>query len=201
MSSWSKLVQAIGTKGQGPGKMPTFLIVALAALGFLLIFGADFLAPAEPSLPQGQTAPRAPEMSTESEPDYVAQYEESLRKTVSAIAGVGEVTVDVFLASSPRKEYARSTDATEKTVQDQSTSGAVSKVTSEVRSNSQITLRRAGTWEEPLVVQTFAPAIQGVLVVAEGAEDPRVRLELSRAVQTALGIPAHRVRVMSKEGR
>lgn len=43
------------------------------------------------------------------------------------------------------------------------------------------------------------PEIRGVIVVADGAKDPRLRYELSSAVQTALGIPAYKVKVISSK--
>ncbi len=194
MLNWAKF--------SNDGKMPTGLIVALAVVGVLLIFGADLLAPSKPQVsPQTtqQSALQARGMGQSN--DYELMYEESLRETITAIAGTGEVIIDVFLASSPRAEYARSLDASEKVTQNQAETGSVTQQTTESRTNSQVTLVRSGTWEEPIVVQTFAPEIQGVLVIAEGANNPRIKLELTRAVCTALDIPAHRVRVLSKEGK
>ncbi|NLY56286.1 MAG: hypothetical protein GX058_07235 [Firmicutes bacterium] len=193
MLSWMKL--------PSDGKMPTGLILVLAVVGVLLIFGADWLAPAKsPVSPQPQQS-AAPSKGYGSGTDYELMYEQSLRETISAIAGTGEVIVDVFLASSSRAEYARSLDTSEKITQNQAESGSVTQQTTESRTNSQVTLVRSGSWEEPIVVQTFAPEIQGVLVIAEGAANPRIKLELTRAVCTALDIPAHRVRVLSKEGK
>ena len=44
--------------------------------------------------------------------------------------------------------------------------------------------------------QDAAP--KGVLVLAQGADDMRVRLEIARAVQSVLGVPASNVEVLKK---
>ncbi len=47
--------------------------------------------------------------------------------------------------------------------------------------------------------QTGADSIEGVVVVAEGARDVRVSLELLRAVKALLGIEAERIEVLAME--
>lgn len=202
MLTWSKLSQSLSGQGKAAGKMHPGVVIALAVIGFVLLLGADFFAPPQPQVTQGQAQGFGQEKSVSlPETDFEAKYEQSLRETIASIAGSGEVRVDVFLSSSPRAEYARSIDNSEKTTQDQANTGVVTRITTENRTNSQVTVVRSGSWEEPLVVQTFAPEIQGVLVIAEGAGDSRIKLELTRAVTTALNIPAHRVQVLSKEGQ
>ena len=44
------------------------------------------------------------------------------------------------------------------------------------------------------------PEILGVLVVADGAQDPQVKENLAQATATLLDISPHRVRVMPREG-
>lgn len=55
-----------------------------------------------------------------------------------------------------------------------------------------------GRTEEPLITHTKRPEIAGVLVVADGADDPAIRLRLLEAVSTALDVPAHRVEIEAK---
>ena len=48
---------------------------------------------------------------------------------------------------------------------------------------------------EPYVVEEKTPEITGVLVVASGAADEKVRLEIYDAVKALYGIAAHRIKV------
>ena len=47
----------------------------------------------------------------------------------------------------------------------------------------------------PVVVKEKQPEIQGVLVVAQGANNSMVKQAITESAQTLLGIPAHRVTV------
>ncbi len=43
-------------------------------------------------------------------------------------------------------------------------------------------------------------SIEGVLVVAEGADNPGIKLELKRTLSTVLQLPEHRIVIMKKRG-
>ncbi len=43
--------------------------------------------------------------------------------------------------------------------------------------------------QSPIILVEREPEIRGVIVVAEGAADPAVRLSLQRAVQAVTGVP------------
>lgn len=195
------MVKALFQKGESSGQLSAGAVLAMALVGFLLMFGSGLFFPSAPAKQATFTSgdsgqPTSIQKVTEL--DFEAKYERSLQQTLASIAGAGAVTVDVFLAGTSRSEFARSLENTEKTAQDSGSAG-IAKITTETRTNSQVTLLRSGSREEPLVVQTTAPVVQGVLVVAEGASNPQVRWELAKAVQTALGIPIHRVKVLPKE--
>lgn len=132
--------------------------------------------------------------------EYSVKLEATLAETLSQVAGAGKVTVRVFLGSGPRYEYARKTTGDTRTTQETDRAGT-SRVTSEQHEEGEVTVMRGqtGGQDQPVVVVTQLPEVQGVLVVASGAADPAVRAELTRAVQTALHLPPHRVQVLTKE--
>ncbi len=123
-----------------------------------------------------------------------------LKGILSAIDGAGEVNVEVALATSTRNEYAFRENVTERRTDEKDSSGG-SRVTSE--STKEEELAAASTFGSgggggPVVVVSRRPEIAGVVVVADGARDGAIRERLSRAVQTLLGVPAHRVEVFAR---
>ena len=50
---------------------------------------------------------------------------------------------------------------------------------------------------EPLVVKTYPPAVSGVVVVADGADDPIVRYKIINVVVTLTNVSAENVRVFT----
>lgn len=70
----------------------------------------------------------------------------------------------------------------------------------ESRVSRQVVIVRDGDGrrEMPVVVLERYPLVRGVLVVADGARDPSVRLAIQRAVSAALGVAPHRISVYAK---
>ena len=54
---------------------------------------------------------------------------------------------------------------------------------------------------EPIVLKEIEPVVRGVIVVAEGAADIEVRLDLQRAVRAVLDIPLSRIEVFERSAQ
>ena len=144
----------------------------------------------------------SPAARTEAGETSVALNEKVLEERVQAaleqVAGVGKVTVAISLTAGPRKEYAVNTSKDAREISEKDERGGT-RVTSERNESGQVVLlsgsQGAGS---PVVVREMGPEIKGVLVIAEGASDARVREELMRAVQTVLAVPAYRIQVLPR---
>lgn len=110
---------------------------------------------------------------------YIAHMENKLVTVLGNIEGCGKVSVAISYATDGEKVYAYETT----TKQD----GSVV-----IETSSLITLKG-----EPLLVQTLTPQITGVVVVADGANDPLVRYKIKQAVVTLLDIDICCVQVFS----
>jgi len=131
-------------------------------------------------------------------------YRDSLaleaERVIGKVRGAGKVLVSVALSSGPETLLAgnqnRSVRHTEEKEQ-----GGVSRVIEETSDSAQPVIARQSSGDHPLVTRIAAPQVEGVIVVASGAADPRVRAEVTRAAQVLFNVPAHRVRVLPMEGR
>jgi len=125
-----------------------------------------------------------------------------LETVLAQISGVGEITVTVNLASTTEKDYAVNTITNSKTTQEHDQKGGNRTVT-EINENGQVVLVREnqGSREEPVVVKEIKPEVKGVVVVAEGAEDPVIKADLMKAAQVYLDVPLYKVIVLPKESR
>jgi len=191
------------------GRKKFILLVILLLLGIVLLSIGNVIAKREEAGKNMKEASSTEEIGNErisSEQSGIASaeaaLEEKLKSTLQRIEGVGEVSVSLILKTSPEYEYAINEDSNQREIKEKDTSGG-ERVTIETNSNNQlVVLQNAGMGgQEPVVIKELKPEIEGVLVVAEGAEDPYIMAGLSRAVQTILGIPAHQVSVwpMKKE--
>ncbi len=113
---------------------------------------------------------------------YATQIEERLEKVLSQIDGAGNVNVMVMVESSSTLVIATSKE--EKT-NSSTTSSSSSENTTVVE--TPIVITKNGT-SSPLVLQEIMPEVKGVVVVASGANNVKVKLELLKAVQSALNL-------------
>ena len=135
------------------------------------------------SLPTGEEK-RAPVLQSVSQAEELA---ERLEKVLSRVSGVGKTKVLVTLKSdgkrlvekdsTTREDSSESRDQEENTVYEKNGSGQ----------------------EKPYVSETMEPEVSGVLVVAEGGDDPVTVREITEAVQALFGIEAHKIKVMKMD--
>lgn len=111
-----------------------------------------------------------------------SEYERELTSALTQIAGTGDVSVIVNLASSERKVLEKNTSS--------------STGSSDERKEEEMAVVRKGDVENPVVLEVRKPDIQGVLVVADGAENVHVKKRIMEAVTRMLGVPVHRVAVI-----
>ncbi len=117
-----------------------------------------------------------------SEVDVKQEYESELTAALNEIEGTSNVSVIVNLASSERNVY-------EKNLSSSNGNG-------DETSDQQMAVVRNGDMESPVITETRKPDIQGVLIVAEGAENVLVKKRIVEAVTRVLGVPMHRVAVI-----
>ncbi|MEG1560160.1 MAG: hypothetical protein RRY79_05940 [Clostridia bacterium] len=104
--------------------------------------------------------------------------EARLESVLSKIRGAGTVKVMITYETGTQIVPAMSENK-------QSSSGGSSNTESE--SKEPATVSKNGS-NEPIVLTEVQPKIRGVIVIAEGASDISVRMDLMKAVETVLGI-------------
>ena len=127
--------------------------------------------------------------TTEKKEEIILNYQKDLEDILSQISGVGDVSVMVTYSSSFEKSvaYEKNSNKNEKKDGDNTIINETSSQTNVVLSSG-----------EPFVVKEIYPQIQGVVVVAEGADDIFVKQNVTNAVTTALNIAPHKVCIVKK---
>jgi stage III sporulation protein AG len=131
--------------------------------------------------------------------DYAKRLERDLKSILSKIEGVGNVEVLITLNSDEEVVAAMDVVQSSTTTNEKDSNGTVREVVQTESNNKIVTSQNLSGQNAPIVLKRLMPEIRGVIVVADGAKDPRLRYEISSAVQTALGIPAYKVRVISSK--
>ncbi len=119
-------------------------------------------------------------------------YEKDLEEILSHISGVGDVKVMLTYSSSFEKSIAYETNSNKNQKKD-----GDNIIINETNSESKVVLSSG----QPFVLKELYPEIQGVVVVADGADDILVKQNITDAVTTALAIAPHKVCVVKKSMR
>jgi len=119
-------------------------------------------------------------------------YEQKLKAVLSEIEGAGQVEVMITYDSSSEIVTANTT-----TVSTDKTNSSDRTAESKNETVSPVLISQSGT-TTPLIVKEILPSVKGVIVIAEGADDIRVRLNLVNAVCTALAVDAEKVEIFTK---
>jgi stage III sporulation protein AG len=118
--------------------------------------------------------------------EYIAMLENKLSNVLGQIKNVGNVSVMITLASGP--EYIYATNEEEKT--NTNTAGN-STTTSTITTTEPIVISN-----ELVVIKEIMPTVGGVIVVASGAQDTGVKLEILKAIQALLDVPQASIEVL-----
>lgn len=159
-------------------------VVVLALLGMALILWSPSSAPPPSNNPQDQstTAPSSGDK---------AVLEKELSQILAQISGVGAVQTKVTLDSDGYRIYASNERRETRQTQEKDGSGTTREIVEKSEDRQLVLSNNA-----PVLEESKAPEVVGVLVVAEGADDPAVEECLSQAVTGLLGISASRVTVL-----
>lgn len=125
------------------------------------------------------------------EPDAWEQADDSLElrleQALSQMSGVGEVSVVINYDSTAERVPVLTTDT-------QSSTSIENEKSSE--SSTQRTEVATVQGEGALIVKENQPEVRGVIVVAEGAQDIGIRMNILSAVTTLLNVHASQVEIL-----
>ena len=146
----------------------------------------------------GTASGAAEETAAPSADEPVSQEEimaQRLEKALARVEGVGEVQVVLSLESTNQKIVEKDTP-TSKTSQSSSDSAGSSSSEASSRDESTVYQKGSDGSETPYVIQETYPEVRGVLVVAQGGDNPVVVQQIQEAVMALFRVEAHKIKVM-----
>lgn len=117
--------------------------------------------------------------------EYGAQLEQRLANVLCQIAGAGRVDVMITLEGGPTYEIAY-------TIEERKTSGSGGESTTLIKTPVMITKNGVS---QPVILSETNPVILGVAIVAQGAGDMRVKMDLLKAAEVLLKIQVNRIEI------
>ncbi|MGN0431887.1 MAG: stage III sporulation protein AG [Lachnospiraceae bacterium] len=130
---------------------------------------------------------------------YIARMEEKLEEVLSQLEGAGKVEVLITLETSEEKIVEKDVPVVRSNTEETDSAGGTRTINNVDMGESTV-FSNTGNNSQPYVIKTVSPRIEGVVVLAEGAGNGNVSINISEAVQVLFGIEAHKIKVMKMGG-
>ncbi len=165
-------------------------LMILALFGILLMVIAIPVSTPEDRAEDGKgSVPQtdAEDMEADIAEGYAVSYEQEmerqLEELLESMEGVGNVKVMITLAASDERVVLKDYDISE----EQDSLRTVESTVFYTDENGQ---------ESPYCQKIITPRVEGVVVVAEGGDDPRRIIEITDVIQSLFDVPIHKIRVV-----
>ena len=135
--------------------------------------------------------------STTTTAEYAKSLENRLNSVLSAIDGAGSVQCMITLDGGIERVLAYSNDEKNSSTQNTTSNGTTNKTETSTSNKEPILITVNGS-SEPLVLYEIMPDIKGIVVVASGANDVRVKLDILKAVQALLNVQSSQIEIFVK---
>lgn len=190
-------------------KIPPQFLLGFLVIGIIFIVGSNFFGHQETT---EEVIPTFKEVTEEesvetfgkvkesivSLDEYKEQYETELTDILNEMSGVKNVQVIVTLSSSEKKVYEKNTTTHNQQTTESDKQGGTRQVDDESIEEQVVIVNNDGN-ETPVVVQTEPPVVKGVLIVATGMENLKIKERVIEAVTRVLDVPRHKVSVQPKK--
>lgn len=128
--------------------------------------------------------------------EYTDDWEKRLEETLSCIEGAGKVRVLITLRETESRVVEKDkVEESSDTVERDSTGGTRS-VMEQKEDGKTVFAPDAAGQNVPYVVKTTAPVVEGVVVVAQGADNSLVKQEIIASVQVLFNLDVNKIRVV-----
>ncbi len=126
---------------------------------------------------------------------YAREMEDKLEDILSKMEGAGHVEVIITIKSSTERIVEKDLPVIRSNTQEEDGEGGTRNINN-VDTQESTVFSQNGSISEPYVVQTISPRVEGVLVLAQGANSGMVNKNITDAIQVLFGIEAHRIKVI-----
>ncbi|AYD40595.1 stage III sporulation protein AG [Clostridium fermenticellae] len=196
-----KTIKSIKNNQSNKKNSTNLLILFLS--GILIVIAASFFKSSSISEITGsssennnknQVQKQSTESTGENSEDYETSIQNKLKSTLQSIEGVGKVDVMVSFEGSEEQVPAVNVNDSTNTTEEKDTTGGVRNSVQKNNGSTVVITNNDGK-SEPLILKKYKPKVEGVCVVAEGAENDLTQLRITKAVMDLFNLPQDKVNV------
>jgi len=123
--------------------------------------------------------------------DYERKMEKRLEQCLSNVEGVGEVKIMITIENGNEIVVAKDT-VSETSNNTENDNSNIKRQSNSIKNEDKTIIIE----DKPLIIKEIEPKIAGVIVVAQGGNNPEVKNSIINATQAVLNVEAHKIQVL-----
>lgn len=120
--------------------------------------------------------------------------EEKLEDILSKVSGIGQVKVLITYSETSETVPMYNEKTTESTTQETDTNGGVRTI-QQSDSSKEVVYEEETNGKVPITKKVILPKVEGAIVIAEGANNTNIKVNIIDAVSAVTGLPTHKIQV------
>jgi stage III sporulation protein AG len=128
--------------------------------------------------------------------NYEAETKNELKTILQKIDGVGNTEVMINYESGEEQVPVLNENKSISETDEKDTAGGT-RITKQNNDGSTVVMSSDGNKSQPFIVKTYKPKVSAVFIVAEGADNEVIQLEIKQAVVNYFNLPINKVNVFS----
>ncbi|MGL4873731.1 MAG: stage III sporulation protein AG [Clostridium sp.] len=176
------------------------LLIIVIVLGIIVLAGSFFLDKKESKKDIGSgalnvSAKGEDEKATMlSKDEYEKEQKEQLVSILGKMDGVG--TVDIYMTfESGEVKVPAYDNNTQTTVTEEEDSSGGKRTNEQKNDGSKVVMSSGDGGNEPFVTKVYKPKVQGIMIIAEGAENSKTKYNIEKAVSDLYNLSFDKVNV------
>lgn len=173
------------------------LIAVCIVLAFILI-AMDVFSPGNNKLSAATTTKNNTDttkiVNQTDENNYEENQKNDLKNILKKMNGVGDVEVMMTFESGEEKVPAYDKDGQKTTTEETDNQGG-NRINKQDTDSSKVVMTTNDGNNEPFILTTYKPKIIGVMILAEGAENSKVKYEIQQAISKLYNLSLDKVNV------
>lgn len=127
------------------------------------------------------------------------EIERKLEDILEKIDGAGDVKVMITYQDSGTQVVEKDKDTSENSLEESDSTGGV-RSTKEQQLQESTVYEEADAGNTPFVSKELLPKVEGILIVASGGDNQKVKQNISEAVLALFQVEAHRIKIVKMSG-
>ena len=180
-------------------KKNLYNLIVVFLLGVLLLIISNFFK-GQPTVAVNTSADLEENKSKSGEEFELSATEEKLKTELKAmlsqIKGIGKVDLMINFECSEEYIPAEEKNTSKSITNEKDNEGGERKITQDT-DGTKIVVSTDGNVTKPVMLKKINPKVEGVIIVAEGAEDEKIKKDIVLAVSSLFGIPNYKIQVFT----